>query len=126
MKLTAHLPWFTFASISFTSPAPIGVLIEGPTENAANTTLSRRDGIECGPGNGVWVLEEDFLSLVGTFCAIREYSDISDGYMVSDTYLVKLTPQGGQTVGDDGKIICKYRMFPLTCIIFFLAFEQKR
>lgn len=84
------------------------------TSAQSNTTIhvnsKVRNGIECGPGNGVWLLATDFYPLVDEFCMSVEGNDISDGYSASDTYLVSLTPQDGGLFGNAGKVICKCRV----------------
>lgn len=71
--------------------------------NINNITMhqtSRYDHwIECGAGKGVWLLGNDFYNFIDDFCISVEGSDITDGYMVSDTYLVTLSPQGSEIVG---------------------------
>lgn len=73
---------------------------------ADDITLTKRDGIDCGPGDGVWAPGDIFETNVEFFCESLEYTDISDGYAASDTYLIKLSPQNGPA--EDGKIICKF------------------
>lgn len=65
------------------------------------------EGIVCGPGDGVWAPPVSFFPSVDQFCYSIEGVDISSGYSVSDTFLITLTSQGGNILGDDGKIICE-------------------
>jgi hypothetical protein len=95
-----------FAALAIASRTTQDISARNAVDGDASQ-LEARDGIDCGPGNGVWVMSPTYFATVDEFCKAAEGSDISDGYMAHDTYLVELSPQGGQTTGDAGKIICK-------------------
>ncbi|KAG9673564.1 hypothetical protein KCU99_g4940, partial [Aureobasidium melanogenum] len=110
MKLLSALTLTTAATASsFTQPSfgNNSATTNNTTTNGTliNTNNRIKTGISCGPGNGVWVLGGIYHSLVDEFCLGVEASDISDGYMQSDTYLTELSPQGKALQGDAGKII---------------------
>lgn len=118
MKLLAILSSFMAlaAANPLSSPAlsPVSASIVStpsstptPSSNSTFRILSSSSyNIDCGPGNGVWIPGSTYRSLVYEFCLSAEGTDISDGYSQSDTYLATLSPQGKQTTGSAGKVIC--------------------
>ncbi|KAF2490067.1 hypothetical protein BU16DRAFT_567165 [Lophium mytilinum] len=100
MKLPYVIAILCAALVANTSPVP---------EPEANVLGRRDDGVECGPGKGVWVPGLMFLDMAASFCTAAEGSDISDGYMYSDTFLVELNTQGSEEKGPAGKIIFAIR-----------------
>lgn len=97
-------------ALTLASPSPAVDPVDGLVEgNEGSDTLTKRDGIDCGPGDGVWAPGDTFETTVEYFCESLEYTDISDGYAASDTYLIKLSEQGGPA--EDGKLICEFYIF---------------
>jgi hypothetical protein len=91
MKSLACVVALSAATLVVASPAPRQTEDLVSRDEFANNTmeiggkfLTKRD-ISCGPGDGVWAPGDTYSSIIQQFCVSREYTDLSDGYMMVST-----------------------------------------